>query len=69
MGTEWEVRMRMATSPGNGAWSAVATGRTLAADAPKVTLVDIESDPASGDTYGLGEVRSKWRSGSIPTWT
>ena len=51
---EYEVRIRVAAA-GNGPWSAVATGRTLAAAAPAVTNVNIGSSPASGDTYGLGE--------------
>ena len=50
----YEVRMRLEVTD-YGEWSAAATGRTLAADAPTVTALSVSSDPGSDDTYGVGD--------------
>ena len=64
--TAYEIRMRVQTAAGAGPWSAVATGRTLSPDAPKVTDIAITSSPADGgDTYVVGETISvsvEWNS-------
>ncbi|MXW64516.1 MAG: T9SS type A sorting domain-containing protein [Bacteroidetes bacterium SB0662_bin_6] len=63
--TEYEFRMRLSMTQGYTGYSDVVAGRTLTADAPVVSMLEITSDPGDDNTFVPGDeivIEVRWTS-------